>query len=101
MKTLIKSPFSGGNALLLSEKATLTYKGGSYEVIQRYYECQDSHERFQSPEQVDEVLLQVRTQHKQKTHVDERIDCPGCGESLAFNEAWRGTGNACKYCGYC
>ena len=50
IKQVMKSPFSGGNAVLRCEPSTLTFRKEEFCYIHQFYECEDTHERFTTTE---------------------------------------------------
>ena len=42
----MKSPFTGGNAILKTEKAELEFRREKFQYISLYYLCEDTNERF-------------------------------------------------------
>ena len=45
IKQVMKSPFSGGNAVLHCEPSTLTFRKEDFCYIHQFYECEDSQQR--------------------------------------------------------
>ena len=58
IKQVMKSPFSGGNAVLHCEPSTLTFRKEEFCYIHQFYECEDTHERFTTTE-LDEANIVV------------------------------------------
>ena len=59
IKQVMKSPFSGGNAVLRCEPSTLTFRKEDFCYIHQFYECEDTHERFSTTELEEANLAQV------------------------------------------
>lgn len=66
IKHVIKSPFSGGNAVLHCEPSTLTYRKEDFNYIHQFYECEDTHERFTTTELDEANIAQVFNQYRAK-----------------------------------
>jgi len=66
IQEIIKSPFGNCNAILRSEQSTLMFRNEEYSYIHRYYECQDTHERFTTTELDEMNLAQVYEQCQAK-----------------------------------
>ncbi|MBO6253726.1 MAG: hypothetical protein J6O49_08785, partial [Bacteroidaceae bacterium] len=66
IKQVMKSPFSGGNAVLRCEPSTLTFRKEEFCYIHQFYECQDTHERFTTTELDEANLAQVYNQYRAK-----------------------------------
>ena len=62
----IKSPFSGGVAVLCNEPSVLTFRKEEFGYIHQFYECQDTHERFTTTELDDANLAQIYNQYRAK-----------------------------------
>jgi len=66
IKQVMKSPFSGGSAVLRCEPSSLTFRKEDFNFILQFYECEDTHERFTTSE-LDEVnIAQVYNQYRAK-----------------------------------
>lgn len=50
----IKSPFTGGRVKEISTIEEMEYKGNVYDVHVRYYQCEDTGEKFTTTEQDQE-----------------------------------------------
>lgn len=62
----MKSPFTGGEVVLLQENAELTFRKEKFQYTSLYYECVDTNERFTTTE-IDEInLTQVYNQYRVK-----------------------------------
>lgn len=53
----------------------------------------------------DTTMIAQKIEHHSYSYRDPkpaagRVDCPSCGDGLAWDESWSGTGSACKQCGY-
>lgn len=59
----INSPFSDGPAQLSWETIELPYKSGLYSVKRYYYHDPVTGDTFQSPEQFDALVHQLRLAH--------------------------------------
>ena len=64
IKQVMKSPFSGGNAVLRCEPSTLTFRKEEFCYIHQFYECEDTHERFTTTELDEANLAQVYNQYR-------------------------------------
>lgn len=64
--TAVKSPFTGGRAVLVRTRSTLPYKGEQYQVMTEAYRCEDTGEEFTSIEQEDAATLQVRAPYREQ-----------------------------------
>jgi DNA-binding transcriptional regulator YiaG/uncharacterized phage-associated protein len=62
----MKSPFTGGEAILQKEIRTMDFRKESFEIIYHYYVCKDTGEQF-TDDELDEVdLNQVYNQYREK-----------------------------------
>jgi len=62
----MKSPFTGGEAILLEEKRTMNFRKEEFQVLFQYYLCKESGEQF-TDEKLDEVNTnQVYNQYRAK-----------------------------------
>lgn len=62
----MKSPFTGGEVVLLQEKAELVFRKEKFHYVSLYYQCVDTKERFTTTE-IDEInLSQVYNQYRVK-----------------------------------
>ncbi len=66
IKQVMKSPFSGGNAVLRCEPSTLTFRKEEFCYIHQFYECEETHERFTTTELDEANLAQVYNQYRAK-----------------------------------
>ena len=66
IKQVMKSPFSGGNAVLRCETSTLTFRKEDFCYIHQFYECEDTHERFTTTELDEANIAQVYNQYRAK-----------------------------------
>ena len=66
IKQVMKSPFSGGNAVLRCEPSTLTFRKEAFCYIHQFYECEDTHERFSTTELDEANIAQVYNQYRAK-----------------------------------
>lgn len=66
IKQTIKSPFSGGNAVLHCEPGTLIFRKEEFSYVHQYYECEDTHERFTTTELDEANIAQVYNQYRAK-----------------------------------
>ena len=62
----MKSPFTGGNAILKTEKAELEFRREKFQYISLYYLCEDTNERFTTTEIDTLNLSQVYNQYRVK-----------------------------------
>jgi len=62
----MNSPFTGGHATLVEEKATTTYRGEEFEYTRRYYRCDDTGITFTDTETDGWGLDQVYSQYREK-----------------------------------
>ena len=62
----MNSPFTGGHATLVEEKATTTYRGEEFEYTRRYYRCDDTGITFTDAETDGWGLDQVYSQYREK-----------------------------------
>ena len=66
IKKTMTSPFTGGDAELISEPSTLVFRKETFHFVHQFYECQDSHERFSTSELDEANLAQVYNQYRAK-----------------------------------
>lgn len=62
----MKSPFTGGNAILCSEKRKTTFRKEQYEYVHQYYKCIDTNEYFTTTELDNVNVMQVYNQYRVK-----------------------------------
>lgn len=62
----MNSPFTGGHATLVEEKATTTYRGEEFEYTRRYYRCDETGITFTDAETDGWGLEQVYSQYREK-----------------------------------
>jgi hypothetical protein len=62
----MKSPFTGGNAILKTEKAELEFRKEKFQYISSYYLCEDTKERFTTTEIDTANLSQAYNQYRVK-----------------------------------
>ena len=62
----MNSPFTGGHATLVEEKATTTYRGEEFEYTRRYYRCDDTGITFTDAETDGWGLDLVYSQYREK-----------------------------------
>ena len=62
----MKSPFTGGNAVLMSEEAVTVYRGESFTYTRYFYRCEDTGITFTDAETDDKGLEQILTQYREK-----------------------------------
>lgn len=71
----IKSPFTGGRVKEISTIEEMEYNGMTYSVHVRYYQCEDTGEKFTTTEQdqewYDELHSMAESQKKQYEYEDE------------------------------
>lgn len=60
------SPFTGGNAKLMTEESTLKYRNEVFAYTRYYYVCEDTGIRFTDAEVDDRGLKQVHEQYRQR-----------------------------------
>jgi putative zinc finger/helix-turn-helix YgiT family protein len=66
IKQIMKSPFSGGNAVLHCEQSSLTFRKEEFSYVHQFYVCEETHERFTTTE-LDEVnIAQVYNKYRAK-----------------------------------
>lgn len=63
----VNSPLTEGLAQLSSESVALKYEGEEYTIIRYYYYDKLADESFQTPEQWDNVLSQLKESHRLNT----------------------------------
>ena len=73
----MKSPFTGGNAILKTEKAELEFRREKFQYISLYYLCEDTNERFTTTE-IDTINLFCELNDFYLMSVGE----------LLYNQAW-------------
>lgn len=70
----IKSPFTGGRVKEISTTEEMEYKGVTYNVHVRYYQCEDTGEKFSTTEQdqewYDELHALAASKKKQYEYTD-------------------------------
>ena len=66
IKQVMKSPFSGGNAVLRCKPSTLTFRKEEFCYIHQFYECEETHERFTTTELDEANIAQVYNQYRAK-----------------------------------
>ena len=65
----MKSPFTGGEALLRKEWAQQTFRGDTFDIYRHYYVCADTQEEF-STRELDELnIAQVHNQYRALHHI--------------------------------
>ena len=62
----MNSPFTGGHATLVEEKATTTYRGEEFDYTRRYYRCDDTGIAFTDDETDAWSLEQIHSQYREK-----------------------------------
>ena len=62
----MNSPFTGGHATLVEEKATTTYRGEEFDYTRRYYRCDDTGIAFTDDETDAWGLEQIYSQYREK-----------------------------------
>ena len=62
----MNSPFTGGHATLVEEKATTTYRGEEFDYPRRYYRCDDTGIAFTDDETDAWSLEQIYSQYREK-----------------------------------
>ena len=62
----MNSPFTGGHATLVKEKATTTYRGDEFEYVRYYYRCDDTGITFTDAETDGRGLEQIYSQYREK-----------------------------------
>lgn len=62
----MNSPFTGGHATLVEEKATTTYRGEEFDYTRRYYRCDDTGIAFTDDETDAWSLEQIYSQYREK-----------------------------------
>ena len=70
----IKSPFTGGRVKEISTQEDMNYKGQTFTVHVRYYQCEDTGEKFTTTEQDQEwynELQSLSRAHTTSYHVPE------------------------------
>lgn len=66
IKQEIKSPFTGGVALLKNEPSSLIFRKEEFRYTHQFYECQETHERFTTTELDEANLAQIYNQYRAK-----------------------------------
>lgn len=62
----MNSPFTGGHATLVEEKATTTYRGEEFDYTRRYYRCDDTGIAFTDDETDAWGLEQIYSRYREK-----------------------------------
>lgn len=62
----MNSPFTGGHATLVEEKATTVYRGEKFDYTRRYYRCDDTGIAFTDDETDAWSLEQIHSQYREK-----------------------------------
>lgn len=62
----MKSPFTGGNATLMEEKAISVFRGEEFTYIRYYYRCDDTGIAFTDAETDEKGLEQIYSQYRKK-----------------------------------
>ena len=62
----MRSPFTGGNATLVEEKATTTYRGEVFLYTRYYYRCDDTGITFTDAETDGKGIEQIYSQYRKK-----------------------------------
>ena len=62
----MNSPFTGGHATLVEEKATTIYRGEEFDYTRRYYRCDDTGIAFTDDETDAWSLEQIYSQYREK-----------------------------------
>ena len=62
----MKSPFTGGEAILVKELRVLDYRKDSFEVVYHFYKCVDSNEQFTTTELDTLNIGQVHNKYRAK-----------------------------------
>ena len=62
----MNSPFTGGHATLVEEKATTTYRGEEFDYTRCYYRCDETRIAFTDDETDARGLEQVYSQYREK-----------------------------------
>ena len=62
----MNSPFTGGHATLVEEKATTVYRGEKFDYTRRYYRCDDTGIAFTDDETDAWSLQQIHSQYREK-----------------------------------
>ncbi|MEM6346072.1 MAG: type II TA system antitoxin MqsA family protein [Bacteroidota bacterium] len=66
---MIKSPFTGGEAVLKKEWATRDFRKESFEIWEHYYQCKDTGETFSTKELDQLNLQQVHNLYRALHHI--------------------------------
>lgn len=78
----MNSPFTGGHATLIEEKATTIYRGEEFVYTRRYYRCDDTGITFTNDETDAWGLEQIHSQYREKYGI------PGPSEIRATREQY-------------
>ncbi|MCQ2287149.1 MAG: hypothetical protein MJZ76_09820 [Bacteroidales bacterium] len=62
----MKSPFTGGNATLMTEETETVFRGETFSYTRYFYRCDDTGVAFTDAETDDKGLEQVLVQYRQK-----------------------------------
>ena len=62
----MNSPFTGGNATLISEKAISTFRGEGFSYIRYYYRCDDTGITFTDADTDEKGQEEIYTQYREK-----------------------------------
>lgn len=62
----MKSPFTGGNATLMEEKAVSVFRGEEFTYIRYYYRCDDTGITFTDVDTDEKGLEQIYSQYREK-----------------------------------
>ena len=69
IKLIMKSPITGKEMKLMSEKRILKYRGKEFEVLVSFYKCEDSGEQFTTNELGGETLKQVYDKYDKQNNI--------------------------------
>lgn len=90
-----------GNAVVKSEKRTLTFRNEQYEVEQHFYQCDTCGEQFTTDQQDDFALGQVYGQYTNNNKIAMQARCVHCKqEQHAMRVYGVSVGiDTCAWCG--